>query len=299
MFRQILALLALPSTPGAPSSGTDIAVLEAVRALALPERGAAKHAGGRVYLMHVREKPRGLFGGSSAGSAAAIGPVPPSLTETARALAREGIEVVTHFCEGRLTEEVDRVIREEQIDVVVVGRPGRGWGEHGLRVVRLADAPVLVMPEGTTLRRGSAVVGMDFSHNAVQAWMSASAFFSKVTAVAVIDAEGEQSDEATLRKQVQETWHTTVAKALAQSGRPAHTTADIHIETSTHPADALLAAAKDADLLAVGSRGLTPIAAVLLGSTAEKLGARFPNPLLVYRDPGTRRGLIQSFLGVG
>ncbi|MSP54428.1 MAG: hypothetical protein EXR69_02295 [Myxococcales bacterium] len=295
MFRQILALVALPPSPGAPSAGTDLAVLAAVRELALPGRAGSKQAGGRVYLMHVREKSRGLFG----GSVGSVGDVPPSLTEAARALAMEGIEVVTHFCEGRLSEQVDRVIREEQIDVVVVGRPKRGWGDHGLRIVRLADAPVLVMPEGTTLRRGTAVVGMDFSHNAVQAWMAASAFFAKVTAVAVIDPEGEQSDESTLRAQVQETWRSTVAAALAQAERATDTGGDIRVEACMQPADALLAAATDADLLAVGSRGLTPIAAVLLGSTAEKLGARFPNPLLVYRDPGTRRGLLQSFLGVG
>jgi nucleotide-binding universal stress UspA family protein len=66
---------------------------------------------------------------------------------------------------------------------------------------------------------------------------------------------------------------------------------------STHPAEALLKASESADLLAVGSRGLTPLAAVLLGSTAEKLGARCPNPLLVYREAGTRRGLFSSLLG--
>ncbi len=294
MFRQILALIAFPAGLDNPvSEGPDLAVIEAVRALSLPGGPGSHQPGGRVYLMHVRERSRGFFGAAAPSG----GPLPQGLTATARALAHEGIEVVTHFCDGRLTEEVDRVVREEQIDVVVVGRPARGWGDHGLRVVRLADAPVLVMPEGTTLRRGTAVVGMDFSHNAVAAWAAARGFLTTVTAVAILDPEGEQANEKVLRAQVLETWRAAVATLKASGTVAENANADLRIVASTRPADTLLLLAKGADLLAVGSRGLTPLAAVLLGSTAEKLGAKFPNPLLVFRDPGTRRGLFESFLG--
>jgi nucleotide-binding universal stress UspA family protein len=58
------------------------------------------------------------------------------------------------------------------------------------------------------------------------------------------------------------------------------------------PADALLAAAEGVDLLAVGSRGLSPLAAVFLGSTAERLAGKSPRPVLVVRRRGEARGLL-------
>lgn len=276
MFRQILALLALP---GPAVAGPDLAVLEAVRTLALTF-GAE---GGRVHLLHVVERNRSLF--SPSGRAPAS--TPEGLAEALRALQADGIDVVAIAAAGRLTEEVERVVHEHKIDLVVVGRPGRGWGDHGLRVVRLSDAPVLVMPEGTTLRRGKAVIGMDFSHNALRAYAVARALFESTQPVAIVDPEGEQTDTETLRAQVQATW----VSVAGPDPSP------LQIEASPTPTEALLGAAHDADLLAVGSRGLTPLAAVLLGSTAEKLGARSTTPLLIYRDPGTHKGLLGSLFG--
>jgi nucleotide-binding universal stress UspA family protein len=46
----------------------------------------------------------------------------------------------------------------------------------------------------------------------------------------------------------------------------------------------------------VGSRGLTPLAAVLLGSTAERLGGRCRQPLLVDRPKGAHHGLFTAIL---
>ncbi len=277
MFRTILALLALPESGHV---GPDNAVLDAVVALAR----SFGPQGGSVHLLHVRDRSRSFF--------SAPQPEPESLVTAALALhahnlKAEGIPAVARCRTGRLTEEVEHAVHELGVDLVVVGRPGRGWGDHGLRVVRLSDAPVLVMPEGTRLRRGRAVIGMDFSANALRAHAVASGFFESVCPVAVVDPEGEQTDVDTLRRHIEETW-----LSLAGPNPVA-----LRIEASPRPADALLAVAREADLLAVGSRGLTPLAAVLLGSTAEKLGARSPLPLLVYRDPGTRKGLFASFMG--
>jgi nucleotide-binding universal stress UspA family protein len=276
MFKQILALVSL-----SPNAGPDLAVLDAVRTLAAPLPGVP---GGRVYLLHVQERPRSLFGRQGAPVQSGS---PERLDEAARALSHEGIEVVVVHREGRLTEEVERIVHEEEVDLVVVGRPERGWGDHGLRVVRLSDAPVLVMPEGARLSRGAAVIGMDFSVNALRAYNRLRTFFAAVRPVAVVDPAGEQTDADALRQEVTATWHEKAGIAASA----------ILVVESTHPAEALLKASESADLLAVGSRGLTPLAAVLLGSTAVKLGARCPNPLLVYREAGTRRGLFSSLLG--
>lgn len=53
------------------------------------------------------------------------------------------------------------------------------------------------------------------------------------------------------------------------------------------PAEALLAAAADADLLVVGNRGRGNIAAALLGSTSAKVADEAPCPVVVVRaQPG-------------
>ena len=49
------------------------------------------------------------------------------------------------------------------------------------------------------------------------------------------------------------------------------------------PAEALLAAARDADLLVVGNRGRGNIAAALLGSTSAKVADEAPCPVVVVR----------------
>lgn len=272
MFKNLLALVALGD------AGPDLAVLEAVRTLA----SGFGPAGGRVHLLNVTERSRGFFG-QGGGPA----PAPELLVATARALQADGIDATAVHVSGRLSEAVERVVHDEHVDLVIVGRPARGWGDHGLRVVRLSDAPVLVMPEGARLRRRKAVIGMDLSANALRAYAIARELFDEVVPIAVVDPEGEQADLDVLREQVRATW----AK-LAGAGA-----AELRVDASPKPAEALLAATTGADLLAVGSRGLTPLAAVLLGSTAEKLGARCGHPLLVYRDPGTRKGLLQSLMG--
>ncbi|MEO8828130.1 universal stress protein [Lapillicoccus sp.] len=52
-----------------------------------------------------------------------------------------------------------------------------------------------------------------------------------------------------------------------------------------HPAAALLAAAKGADLLVVGSRGHGGFAGMLLGSVSTHLVAHAPCPVVVVRQP--------------
>ena len=54
------------------------------------------------------------------------------------------------------------------------------------------------------------------------------------------------------------------------------------------PAEALLAAAADADLLVVGNRGRGNIAAALLGSTSAKVADEAPCPVVIVRaQPGS------------
>ncbi len=57
-----------------------------------------------------------------------------------------------------------------------------------------------------------------------------------------------------------------------------------------HPAEALMFAASDADLLAVGSRGHGGFTGVLLGSVSQYLVHHANCPVLVFRGDGRRLG---------
>lgn len=255
----------------------------------------------RLCLLHVDEAPR-RFGRARAASASPehereVAGFTGELSEAA-----PGVDVRGRSVSGRATEEVARMIEADECDLVVMGRSeaadGRpAWGDHGLRVLRLADAPVLVVPDGHPGPVERALVGMDLSDDAADALAMTVRLAPSVTAVAVVDRAAEGLDdeayagfEADLRGRY---------RALVEPRLEGAPVPPLRILDGSSPADALLAAAgeADVDLLVIGSRGLTPLAAVLLGSTAERLGGRCPSPLLVWRKRGRQRGLLSALWG--
>jgi nucleotide-binding universal stress UspA family protein len=58
-----------------------------------------------------------------------------------------------------------------------------------------------------------------------------------------------------------------------------------HIEVG-QPADEILFAARDADLIVLGARGLGPFQRLLLGSVSDRVLHHAPCPVLVVRRPG-------------
>jgi nucleotide-binding universal stress UspA family protein len=62
--------------------------------------------------------------------------------------------------------------------------------------------------------------------------------------------------------------------------------------------DAVLQVAAElgADAVAVGSHGRTRLAAVLMGSTAERIAVRATLPVLLVRDKAERLGLLDSLV---
>jgi nucleotide-binding universal stress UspA family protein len=257
----------------------DDTVLEVVRSL-----GAAGDVE-RVVLLHVAETGRAWV-----GRAPPPPPRPAALDLLVADLdaALASVEVVGRFVNGRGIDEIARVAGAEAADLLVVGRaaappPGAGWAEHGQRILRLADTSVLVVPEGAAATLRSAVVGMDFSESAVHALKLAVRLCERVRACAVVDRFTEGGGED-LHAVTRAAW----AEVLGEGPRP-----ELVVVDAASPADALLGMG-DADLLVVGSRGLTPLAAVLLGSTAERLGAACVSPLLVVRRKGEHQGLFST-----
>lgn len=286
-FPQVLALVSLDER--------DAGVVSAVRAL------CAAGACERVYVLHVLERGRRLgLPGGLLGAASDRPPRPEALERLVADLDAElpKIEVVGMHTVGRAVEEVARLNEREGCDLVIIGRDaaqaGSGWGEHGLRILRLADAPVLVVPHGSRLALGRALVGMDLSEDAGDALRVTAGLAREVVPLAVVDRAGEGLDDDAyggLCRALQERYLALARDRLGRQDVPA-----LRIDDSSSPADALLAASTEpgTDLLVIGSRGLTPLAAVLLGSTAERLGGRCAGPLLVWRTKGRQKGVFQA-----
>jgi nucleotide-binding universal stress UspA family protein len=58
-----------------------------------------------------------------------------------------------------------------------------------------------------------------------------------------------------------------------------------------------LAAARKMDMIVVGSRGLSPAAAAILGGTAERILVHAPEPVLIVKRKGETVGLLNALLG--
>ena len=242
----------------------DDTVIAALKAL------AGHGAIGRVFVVHVVEGSADLDVETGAG-------------ELAREL--EGVEVIGVLAFGRAVQEVCELVEREDADLLLLGRtrakdpraPTRAmWGDHGLALLRQVDCPVLVVPDGAPLAFGEAVVGMDLSDSAMSAMRLTAALCTRVRPIAIAEPGATG---------IQEGWRERGGTGL------------LEVVAASSPADALLAGSATADLVAIGSRGLTPMAAVLLGSTAERLGGRCEKPLLVYRQKGERKGLLGALFG--
>ncbi len=287
MFQQAAVLLGLDER--------DETLIVAVSRLA--QRGLV----GRIYLVHVIER-RGAL---PFMRARVTPPAPPGLDERVAALseALPDHEVIGVYAEGRAAEEVARLSEREGLDLLIIGRsPGEdgaeGWGGHGLRLLRTSDCSVLVVPDLARLEFDNAAVGMDFSATAIAALRVGLGMCDAVRSVAVVEAptaalEGASEDDAfaDLESETRQFYVETVGPALTPGTLP-----PLHVLAAGSPAEALLNAAADVDILIIGSRGLTPLAAVLLGSTAERLGGRCTQPLLVHRRRGAHVGIFGGLL---
>ncbi len=257
----------------------DVHLLSVIEALA-PRAGVA-----RVHLVYVVEAGRAWPG------RAVVPPARPEALDPLEARLAEALPacvVVGDHRAGRSIDEIARLAGEVSADLLLVGRSDRpggdGWAEHGQRLLRLADCSVLVVPEGAPARFERAAVGMDFSPHAREAVAIAHRIADRVEVIAVVDPVDERADAEVI----------AASRVAWRAAYPADVEPPpLAVVPGRTPAEAL-ASVPGVDILVCGSRGLTPLAAVLLGSTAERLGARCAGLLLVVRRRGEHRGLFRT-----
>ena len=227
----------------------------------------------------------------------------------ARFRSPDGIEVIQDVREGVPITEVLRAAREEEIDLIVVGRKAgkASVGDLPERVTRKAPCSVLIVPEQSRPRIDRILVPVDFSDHSADAVDVAVAFakareIREITCLhaynvpipsSYVMGEGEAELAEAFRQYAGRAYDEFI-----EPFRGRGVDFRILLRLESEEAKAILDAADEekADLVVVGTRG-TSAATVLLGSVTEQLIWTTKVPLLAAKRKGSNWDLLSLLLG--
>jgi nucleotide-binding universal stress UspA family protein len=212
--------------------------------------------------------------------------------EWVAAVADDGVRVRTEVVEGDPRFRLLAVAQDEDADLIVIGRSGRGGGPGFLHLGSVAEhvahhtwLPLAVIPEQTMGGVHRIVVGADGSHSAdaAIAWCGdvAHASGAEVIAVAIeeplLEWTPSTSPQNWRRDAERQVARSTAA--LTERGIPV----DVVARSGLHPADGLLevAAERQADLLVIGTRGMGGFPDLRVGGVTMKVVHRSGLPLVL------------------
>jgi nucleotide-binding universal stress UspA family protein len=295
MFQTALVMLAFDER--------DTTVLAAVRALT-PSAGIE-----RLLVAHVYAQDPFPPWVDPATPAAPLPERPAALDAALEGLiaALPNVEVVGLHAVGSPAEELQRIIASEDVDLLVIGRNGAsngkpGWGPSGRQLIRGVTCSVFVVPVTAQLNLSHATVGLDFSERSIEALQVASGIAhnavgvyrheqpERAARVQSPEADGSPTSVTTVRDKALAHFEAEVVPQF--EGR---TTPSLWVGSGASATDALLEHAKGG-LIVVGSRGLSRLATVLLGSTAESVAGLAAGPVLIVRRKGESRSLVAGLL---
>ena len=220
-----------------------------------------------------------------------------------------GAEVTCDVVEGSPATEILKLLRQEEIDLVVAGKTS-GHQNSGLlpeKLARKAPCSVLVVPEGTQPEMTNVLAAVDFSENSVHAMEAAIAFARSVPLRRVRclhaywlphvmhpAADGSNKGFQAFLKECAEKRYQEFVHTLDHDG--VAVVPELLMEK--HAAKAVTGAVyeHDVNLVVVGARGRTAAAAVLLGSVTERLLATINVPLLAVKKKGTGLTVLEALL---
>jgi nucleotide-binding universal stress UspA family protein len=210
-------------------------------------------------------------------------------------LARDnGVEVRTRVVKAlppaRVARSLQAVIDEERASLVVVGSSKRGVigrvapGTTAQRVINGSACPGVVVPHGYDRPNQLTTIGVAFVptpegrralHEAASIAQMLDADLRVLTVVTPgigTNASAGPTGEAAGRN------HAEIADSIAGLAGGVRTASEVLVGD---PANALVSASQQLDLLVMGSRGYRPGLAVLLGSVSRRVTVRAHCPVLV------------------
>ncbi len=203
-----------------------------------------------------------------------------------------GVRVSGHLMRGNAA--VALLDASRAASMVVIGSRGLGGftglllGSVGTHVVAHATCPVVIV-RGSLHRSGPVTVGIDGSEASspvmAAAFEAAATRHAPLVVISAVDEECETAGTA-LRvgtdhdQQVSRHIEDLVA-SLSQKYPQISVTTSL---PTTHPAEALLAASRTAQLLVIGSHGSGGFAGMAIGSIAQAVVHHAHCPVVVYRE---------------
>jgi nucleotide-binding universal stress UspA family protein len=197
------------------------------------------------------------------------------------------------FRHGVPHEEIVRCAREQAADLIVMGTHGRRGVAHVLlgsvaeKVVRLAPCPVLTIRQRRPDLTANVLVATDFGMAAEGALeygrTLARLFGAKLHLLHVVDNYFLRPIASDTHARVTSARDQLAAQLTADDRRALQ--AIESIETSDHPADAIVDYARNADidLIVMGTHGRPAFDRLLLGSVAERVVRTAPCDVLTVR----------------
>lgn len=216
----------------------------------------------------------------------------------------------TKVVEGSpLVEILDRS-RRMNADLIVIGRKReRGWMENlPTRLARKAPCSVLIVPEGSDSRLSRILVPIDFSDRSRLALETAfrlarDAGGAHVQPLHVLS----DSVQSLFARQFPEDYDEHLrALADAEWEDFRKSVEEPHLEAGDmlfvkHASPQLgireAAGSEAADLIVLGSRGRSNVAALLLGGVADGVASHSETPVLLVREQGDNEPFLRSLLG--
>lgn len=203
--------------------------------------------------------------------------------------------------------------RERELDLILAGRtlPASqlATGHAFNRLARKAPCNVLLVPEGAAVHLSRVLVPVDFSAHAKMALLAGIAFVRASgeprpqVYVQTVFSVGYGYSKAGLTledaaRELEEVNRRRLEE-FVQDVDLSGLTHELYCSASDEPEAAIIqfAQARKADLICVGSRGMTTAASVLLGGTVDRLVARAPTPVLIVKRKGETLGLLDVLLG--
>lgn len=289
MYPTVMLMLALDER--------DQATVEAFLGLA-PRLGVQ-----RLTVVHLQQVD--LLPAAIARSLPTASPGPsPELSARVDALraALPDVAVDVELGGGEPIEALDQLQQRLQPDLLVIGRSpldddDDAWGEIGRNAMRHARTSTLVVPHGWRGPARGAVVGVDFSAHSALALKTALQLYDDVVCLYQYDPRHRHAGSMTevqfslaLAGNARESFEQDLLPQLG--GR----TPPLEVVGTRRASDAIVARADGDRMIVIGSRGLSPFAALLLGSTAERIAGRAAAPVLIVRIKGEEMGLVEGII---
>ncbi|MHC2993038.1 hypothetical protein OB13_16170 [Pontibacter sp. HJ8] len=255
----------------------------------------ARKTGAAIKLLHVVEMPASSYSFSATGDLVGgngmeqvymmklLESTKHQMAELERSVEHKGVEVVQEVDADSVISKIKRVIREDKVDLVVMGSKGASGmdefliGSNTEKVVRAADSPVLtVKARIPRLDFKNIVMASDFKREigtAIEKFKYFQQVFGATLHLVYVNTPGAFESTAILRQRMQ--------TAAERYGLQNFT---INVYNDTIEEDGILHFAEEirADLVMMATHGRTGLAHLLSGSIAEDLVNHSNIPVLTF-----------------